>query len=55
MVTRLASGDAIVVAAEAALVAGASDRAAELLREAKFFYHQAQVRGSEKVLSGKEE
>lgn len=43
MVTRLASGDAIVAQAEAALEDGASDKAARLLREAKSFYHDAQV------------
>lgn len=44
MVTRLASGDAVVLAAEAALGDGDSEKAAQLLREAKSFYHHAQVR-----------
>lgn len=44
MVTRLASGDAVVAAAEAALGDGDSEKAAQLLREAKSFYHHAQVR-----------
>lgn len=44
MVTRLASGDAAVAAAEAAFADGASDKAAQFLREAKSFYHRAQVR-----------
>ncbi|CAN0234177.1 unnamed protein product, partial [Scytosiphon promiscuus] len=43
MVTRLSSGDAIVVAAEAALADGESDKAAKLLREAKLSFHHAQV------------
>ncbi|CAM9432817.1 unnamed protein product [Ectocarpus fasciculatus] len=43
MVTRLASGDAAVAAAEAAFADGASDEAANFLREAKSFYHRAQL------------
>ena len=43
MVTRLASGDAVAAEAEAALGDGESEKAAELLREAKSFYHNAQV------------
>lgn len=44
MTTRLASGDAVVAAAEAALGNGDSEKAAQMLREAKSFYHNAQVR-----------
>ncbi|CAB1108969.1 unnamed protein product [Ectocarpus sp. CCAP 1310/34] len=43
MVTRLASGDAAVAAAEAAFADGASDKAAQFLREAKSSYHRAQL------------
>ncbi|CAM9356030.1 unnamed protein product [Ectocarpus sp. 4 AP-2014] len=43
MVTRLASGDTAVAAAEAAFADGASDKAAQFLREAKSLYHRAQL------------
>ncbi|CAM9347008.1 unnamed protein product [Ectocarpus sp. 12 AP-2014] len=43
MVTRLAFGDAAVAAAEAAFADGTSDKAAQLLREAKSLYHRAQL------------
>lgn len=44
MVKRLASGDAVVLEAEAAALGdAASDRAVGLLRKAKSFYHDAQV------------
>lgn len=43
MVIRLAAGDAVGEAADAALEDGAIGRAIELLGEAKSFYHEAQV------------
>ncbi|CAM9656995.1 unnamed protein product [Pylaiella littoralis] len=49
MVTRLASGDTVVAAAEAALGDGASGKATQLLREAKYFYHHAQLSYEELV------
>lgn len=49
MVTRLASGDAVVAAAEAALGDGDSEKATQLLREAKSFYHHAQVRNDKGI------
>lgn len=51
MVTRLASGDTVVAAAEAALGDGASGKATQLLREAKYFYHHAQVTKQEIMCS----
>lgn len=49
MVKRLASGDAVVLEAEAAALGdAASNKAVDLLRKAKSFYHDAQVEAADK-------
>lgn len=52
MVTRLALGDAMVAAAEAALADGEGEKTTQFLKEAKAIYHEAQVNLAQGVGGG---